>query len=187
MSAVIGFIRVILPRYPESGQRKAMTTHNIEAVIQEGGKKPTGTRADLLRMHAPRRVIAIQHLFLLADPKAKRKRGGTRTDLWKAIDAWEADGGIFWELSTGLRSDDARERDEMTREAVEALARGRHKTDRGDKRGRPKKEFSDDEKAKGKAVWESRKYRTWAEAGKHLPVGMTMWDAYEFWGKRGTD
>src|SRR3990167_5252499 len=187
MSDAIGYIRVILPRYPDGGQRKAMTEHGIDKIIQEGGKKPNGTRSDLLRMRAPGRVIAIQHLFLLADPKAKRKRGGTRKDLWKAIDAWEADGGIFWELSTGLRSDNRRQRDEMTREAVEALARGRHKTDRGDKRGRPKKEFDDTTKAKGKAVWESRKYKTWDEAAERLPAGMTVWDAYALWGKRGAD
>lgn len=187
MNDVIGFIRVIPPRYAELGQHKAMKDNGVENVIQEGGKKPKGTRSDLLRMRAPGRVMAIQHLFLFADPKAKHKRGGTRADLWKAIDAWEAHGGIFWELSTGLRSDDARERDEMMREAVEALARGRHKTDRGDKRGRPKKQFTPEQLAKGKAVWESRKYKTWDEAAEHLPKGMTKWDAYDIWKKRGTD
>lgn len=187
MNDVIGFIRVFLPRYPEAGQRRAMSENGIAGIIQEGGRKANGTRADILRMHAPGRILAIQHLFLLADPKAKRKSGGTRADLWKAVDAWEADDGLILELATGRRTDDKRQRDEMMRDAIEALARGRHKTTRGDKRGRPKKEFSEADLTRGKAVWEGRKYKTWDDAAEALPKGMTVWDAYALWGKRNDE
>ena len=107
MNDVVGYIRVMLPRYTEAGQRKAMATHSIEKIIQEGGKgkRANVTRSDLLRMSCPGRVFAVQHLFLLADPATKRKRGGTRADLWKAIDAIEAKEALIWELYTGLRTD----------------------------------------------------------------------------------
>jgi len=170
-------------RVQSPGYRKLFVEH----VLQEGGKRGTATRADLVRMVRSGTVVAVQHLHLLADPKAKRKRGGTRSDLWKAVDAIEQRGGVFWELYTGLRSDTREGRDAMTRAAVEALARGRHKTSAADKRGRPKNTFTDAQIEKARAVWESRKYKTWNEAVAKLPVGMKKSDAYRLFGKRGTD
>jgi hypothetical protein len=141
MNDVIGYIRVLLPRYARAGQEEAMQRNGVEKYLVEGGKKPkpTGTRHDVTRMMCEGRVLAIQHLFLLADPKT---RSSMRRDLWKAIDEIEKRKGTIWELYTGLRSDDAKQRDLMMRNAVEALARGRHKRSDSDKRGRPKKEFT---------------------------------------------
>jgi hypothetical protein len=189
VSDIIGFVRVILPRYSEAGQRAAMEANSIppERVLQEGGKQARGDRAGLLRMMAPGRTVAVLHLFLLADPRAKRKRGGTRADLWKVIDKIEASGAVIWELYTGLRSDSGEGRDQMTREAVEALARGRHKTSRSDKRGRPPKQFTSAQVEKARAVWESRKHKTWQEAEKHLPKGMSARDAWKLFGRRDTE
>lgn len=190
MNDVLGFIRVILPRYTEAGQRKAMDANSIERVLTEGSKQQRrfqGTRAELLRMVRPGTVVAIQHLFLFADPKTKRKRGGTRADLWRAVDDVERRGGSFLELYTGLRSDTREGRDAMTRAAVESLARGRHKTGKGDKRGRPKKEFPAADLAKAKAAWESRKLKTWAAVQEKLPEGMTTRDCWNLWGSRNTD
>lgn len=186
MNDVLGYIRVILPRYAEAAQRKAMDAHSIR-YVQEGGKRGSGTRADLLRMVRPGTVVAILHLHLLADPKSKRKRGGTRADLWKAVDDIEKRGGTFWELYTDLRSDSREGRDRMTREAVETLARGRHKTRASDKRGRPKKQFTDAEWAKGKAAWDSRKLKTWAAVAEKLPAGMTTKDLWQKYGPRNSE
>lgn len=188
MDDTIGFIRVILPRYTEAGQRSAMEAHNIGFVIQDGGKRHNGTTVELVRMIIrPGRVVAVQHAHLLADPKAKRKRGGTRAAFWGVFDAIEAKGGVIWELYTGLRTDKPAERDSMTREAIEALARGRHKTSRHDKRGRPPKTFTEAQIEKGQAVWESRKHKTWQDAAKHLPKGMTTRDAWKMFGRRDTE
>jgi hypothetical protein len=44
--------------------------------------------------------------------------------------------------------------------------------------------FTDADMAKAKAVWESRKYRTWQEAAAALPKGFTPERAYRIWGKR---
>jgi hypothetical protein len=190
MNDVIGFIRVILPRYTEAGQRKAMDAHSIDRVITEGAKvirRFNGSRADLLRMVRDGTVVAVQHLHLLADPKAKRKRGGTRADLWKALDHIERNGGAVWELYSGLRTDTKEGRDAMTRAAVETLARGRHKTHGGDKRGRPAKTFTEAQWAKAEAAWNSRKLKTWAAVKEKLPEGMTLKRAWAKFGPRNTE
>lgn len=187
---IIGFIRVILPRYTEAGQRQAMDAHNISTVIQDGGKQRLGTMADVLQMIEPRRrTVAVLHAMLLADPRHDRKRGGSRAAFWKALDAIEARGGIVWELYTGLRTDKPGERDKMTRAAIDALARGRHKTRQSDRRGRPPKAdtVADTDKAKAKTLWESRKLKTWAAVRKKLPRGITTRDCWNWWGARSSE
>jgi len=187
---IIGFVHVILPRYSEAGQRKAMVMHSIERVVQHGGKLGNVTLrelANLARPEQPGTVIAVQHALLLADPKAKRKRGGTRASFWSTFDAIEARGGVIWELYTGLRTDKPPERDRMTREAIDALARGRHKTSVADKRGRPRKRFGEAELAKARALWESRKLKTWADVQAKLPKGITTRDCWNLWGRRNSE
>lgn len=186
MNDVIGYIRVILPRYTDSGQRKAMDANSIHRCIIEGGKHEKGKLGDLLRMVRTGTVVAVQHLHLLADPKAKRKRGGMRASLWSAIDGIERRGGSIWELYTGLRTDNREGRDAMTRAAVESLARGRHKTHKGDKRGRPKKAFDAAALAKAKGLWESRRLKTWAAVKAKLPDGVTLRDCWNLWGSRNS-
>ncbi len=183
MNDVIGFIRVILPRYALAGQKEAMERNGIEKYLVEGGRKPkpTGTRHDVTRMMCEGRVFAIQHLFLLADPA---KRTAQRRDLWKAIDEIEKRNGVIWELYTGRRSDDKRQRDEMMRDAIEALTRGRHKRSDTDKRGRPQKTFSEAEITQAKAAWNSRKLKTWKSVQEKLPPGFTLWRAHKLFGPR---
>jgi len=188
MSFILGYIRVILPRYPESGQRKAMETNSIERIVQEGGKRnANGSRADLLRMVRGNTTVAVLHTFLLADPANKRKRGGTRADFWKVWDEIEERGGRVLELYTGLKSDNPADRDKMTREAVEALARGRHKTSASDKRGRPKQEFTPAQVQQAHDAWHSRKLKTWAAVQAKMPKGFSLSRAYKAWGARNTD
>lgn len=175
-----------------------MAVNKVWSIIQKGERIRTedipegmtviaGDIPDLLRMRAPGRVYAVLHAHLLADPEKRNVRGALRRDFWRVFDALEEKDCIVWELYTGLRTDDPKQRDKMTRAAVDALSLGRHKTRRSDKRGRPPKEFDDDTKAKGKAVWESRRYRTWAAAGKRLPKGMSVFDAYDLYGPRNAE
>lgn len=185
--AVTGFVRPLPPRYTEAAQRAAMQQHGIDRIIQEGGRKAFQTREELIRLARPGDVIAVHHLHLLADPTRKRKRGGTRADLWKAIDEIEARGCILWELYTGLRSDTKEGRDRMTREAVDTLARGRHKTRATDKRGRPPKEFTEAEWAKAELAWNSRKLKRWADVQAKLPKGMTLKRAWQKFGPRNAE
>ena len=172
-----------------------MEAHNIPVVIHDGKqlrysdacKVMPGARDDFVRMAGKGRLMAVQHLFLLANPKLPGKGGARRRDFYAAIDRIEERGGILWELYTGRRFDDPRQRELMMRDAIEAMATGRHKRNSQDKRGRPKKVFTPEQLEKGKAVWESRKHKTWDEAAKHLPEGMNKWDAWEEFGPRGDD
>jgi hypothetical protein len=172
-----------------------MEAHRISTVFHEGKqlrysevcKIVPGTRDQFVRMSGRGRLLAVQHLFLLANPKLPGKGGARRRDFYAAVDRIEERGGILWELYTGRRSDDPRQRELMIRDAVEAMATGRHKRTSMDKRGRPPKTFPPEVLEKAKAVWESRKYKTWDEAAKHLPPGMNKWDAWEEFGPRGDD
>lgn len=183
MNDVIGYIRVVLPRYAKKGQADAMAAHNVERVLTEG-KGFDGKRDDLLRMVRRGTTVAILHVFLLADPRRARKRGGARADLWAAIDAIESHGGTIWELYTGLRSDNKYGRDAMMRDAVEALARGRHKRSAADKRGRPVRAFTPAETEQARAAWHNRKIKTWAAVKEKFPPGFTVARAYKLWGPR---
>jgi hypothetical protein len=191
MQDALGYIREIKPRYLAAGQRKAMATHNIARAIQEGGKPADGVRLgtikDVLKMGARGRVIAVQHMFLLANPRSSKRLGGKRKDFWRTFDALEAKGCILWELHTGYRSDNPKERDLMTREAIEALARGRHKTSDADKRGRPPQKFTEEQLRQAYDAWHSRKLKTWAEVAKKMPAGFTLTRAYKTWGRRNLD
>jgi hypothetical protein len=195
MSEAVGYIRVFLPRYPASGQRKAMESHSIPTVIHEGKqvreseicKIIPGELDHFVRMAGDGRLLAVQHLFLLGNPKV-RGRGEKAKDLWATIRRIEAKGAILWELSTGRRSDDRDQRDEMIEDAVVALAKGRHKRHRGDKRrGRPKAEFTAEEWQRAFDVWHSRKIRRWKDVDAALPKGFTRDRAYEKWGARDSD
>ena len=188
MSSVRGFIREIRPRYLAGTQRKAMADAGVTNVYEQGTKRSIAVRADLERSLRSGDVVAVLHAFLLAD---QAKRGKSRADLRKAVDAIESRGASIWELYTGLRSTDKRERDTMLRAAVEALARGRHKRSANDKRlGRPKWEPTELEKAKARAEWHSRKHATWQDAVATLQKLDKRWSgarAYRTFGKRNAD
>lgn len=177
------------PRYTEAGQRQALAANGVTRIAQEGGKRDGDGMATLLKWLRPGEptVIAVLHASLLADPRHKRKKGGTRKAFWAALDAIEERGGIIWELYTGLRTDNREGRDKMTREAIDALARGRHKTSQSDRRGRPPKSFTEAQWEKARAAWESMKLKTWADVAPKLPKGMTPRDCWNKFGARSAD
>lgn len=186
MTTVRGFIREIRPRYLAKSQRKALADAGVSFVYEQGSKRANATRDDLERSLRSGDVVAVLHAFLLAD---QSKRGKTREDLWRCMDAIEARGASVWELYTGLRSSDKRQRDIMLRAAVEALARGRHKRSENDKRGRLPWEPDETAKLKAEVVWRSPKY-TWKGAVIELRKQDKRWSgpkAYRIFGKRGTD
>jgi hypothetical protein len=177
MTDVYGYIRVILPRYARKGQQEAMDVHGITRILADE-KDSEAQRASLVRMVRNGTVVAIRHLFLLARPKHGR------SDLWKALDAIENRGGVVWELHSDRKTSAKPERDQMVRDAIEALARGRHKRSKWDKRGRPRRAFTVEEVEQAKAAWNNRKLKTWKEVEARLPVGFSCARAYRLWGAR---
>ena len=177
MNDVIGYIRVIKPRYALQCQQEAMAENGITRIVVDESKDDR-RRSDMVRLVRTGTVVAIRHLFLLARP------GSGRSDLWKAFDAIEDRGGVVWELYSGLKTNDKAQRDQMMRDAVEVLAKGRHKRSAADKRGRPSKAFTDAEMRQAHAAWNSRKLKTWAQVQENLPEGFSLNRAFKLWGPR---
>lgn len=161
MTTVRGYIREIKPRYSAKGQRQALADAGVSIVYEQGTKRANAVRADLEKSLREGDVVAVLHAFLLADQSV---RGKSRDDFWRAVDAIESRGATIWELYTGLKSAEPRERDMMFRASIEALARGRHKRNEHDKRGRPGWKPTPEELAQAKAIWESRRHKTWKDA-----------------------
>jgi hypothetical protein len=194
---IIGWVRVFVPRYAARGQYEAMLAHNIKKVLQPGqiredqkieGLKVTAcTRDDLITMARKGTTIALLHAHLLVEPDLRGKKGGTRQDFWNVLDALEAKGAILWELYTGLRTNKKDQRDKLIRDTIETLARGRHKSRKSDKRGRPAKTFTDAEWAQARSVWESRRISRWQDVKEKLPKGMSLSRAYLEFGARNTE
>lgn len=187
MTTVHGYIREIRPRYLAKSQRQALADADVTLVYEQGSRRGNATRLDLERSLRSGDVVAVLHAFLMADQSV---RGKSRADFWKAVDAIESRGATIWELYTGLRSANPRERDMMFRAAIEALARGRHKRNENDKRGRPGWKPTDDELAKARAIWGSRKHKTWKDALAALQKLDKRWSqarAYRVLKKRNED
>jgi hypothetical protein len=189
----IGFVRVFMPRYAARGQYEAMVLHGVAKAIQAGTVRSDqqvaglrvveGTRDDLLTVARKGTVVAVLHAHLLVEPS----KHGKRQDFWNVLDAIEAKGGVLWELYTGLRTNKREQRDTLTRNAIEALARGRHKTRKSDKRGRPPKEFTPAEWEQASKAWESRRLKYWRDVKAKLPKGMTLRRAWEKFGPRNLE
>lgn len=131
-------------------------------------------------------IVLVRHAFMLADPKSKRRRDS----FWKIVDEIERRGATIWDAGLELHGNTHANREKIMRAAIEDLAVGRHKRSDSDKRGRPAVEFEPEELAKAKAIWESRKHKTWkvaVEALKKLDKRWTQTRAFRVFGKRGTD
>ncbi len=92
----------------------------------------------------PGDTLLIMRLMLLAEPR-KRSRDNPRMDLWAVLAELRRRGVTVWELATDRRSDDPQQRDDMIRDAIEALTLGgRHLPSDvaraiGSRGGRPRK------------------------------------------------
>lgn len=151
---IVGFVRAHA-RHSLKAQRAAMTNAGVEKVYEEDIELLIRQRRD---GHGD--VVAITDAHLLADPKAKRKKGGLRAEFYRVLDALHLKGVTVWELSTNYRSSDTRERELMNRKAVETMARTRIY----DKIGRPPKVWSVEQRAIIKKHWFSTAHMTNAAA-----------------------
>jgi len=165
------------------GQRSALVKDICRAIIEEG--KPGQNRAALEKRVREGTLIKLYSLFLLAEPTSRRKPGGWRKDLLDAMARIEKRGGIIKDVSMQATTSNPEQRYGMVAVALEKLSKnGRSTPLHPRKRGRIAQSFTADDMAKAKAVWESRKYKTWEQARAALPKGFTPERAYRLWGKR---
>jgi hypothetical protein len=86
-------------------QRKRLEAAGCRSIIELEGKKSVATQADMIRMARPERTLVLAHAFLLADPKARGRRGGVKQNFDEVLAAIHKRGGIVLDLETGLTTD----------------------------------------------------------------------------------
>lgn len=94
-------------------------------------------------------------------------------------------GGTVVEVATGRNSRDKTQRRAMTTDALKALRRGTRAAPTTRGRGRPRKEFTEDQLAAAKKAWLSPDYVSNEAAARHFPKGFTARRAWELWGPSG--
>ena len=110
-----------------------MADNGVHITYEHSVKRPD-MREFWLRTLRPGDLATVLWLCLLADDIGNADV--KRRDLQEVIDDIESRGAIIWELGSGLKSSDKRQRDKMISTAWVGLAKGRM-PGHGDKRGRP--------------------------------------------------
>jgi hypothetical protein len=172
----IGFVRPH-PRIGEKLQRAALTEDGVKGIVDD--------RDAIERMACKGRMFKVRHLFLFAEPKA-RKHGGWRKDLLDFMGRVEDKGAIIKDVDLQLTTEKPSHRSAMVLQAIEQLANnGRTVHLKGKRTGRKPSAFSADNLRDAKATWRNVKdYPTWGDVAKALPEGFTTARAYKLFGKR---
>jgi hypothetical protein len=170
----IGFIRPH-KRIGEQVQRSALNADGVRGIVSD--------RRDVERMACDGRVFKVRHLFLFADPKARRKRGGWRKDLLDFMGRVEKRGSAIKDVSLQMTTRNPEERYKMVAVAIDQLAsngRTSHLAKR--RQGRKPLAFTTDELRDAKAIWRNVKdYPTWEDAAAAFPKGFTTARAFRLW------
>lgn len=113
------------------GYRRKHHAHSLQAqsaeLVEAGASRIYDDMELLLRQRRKNHgdVVAVRRVLLLADPTQTYRPGGVRQSMLDVFDRIEASGAIVLETSTGLRSDDKKQRDRMQRIAIDELSRAR--------------------------------------------------------------
>ena len=175
----VGFVREH-HKHSLRSQRGLMASHRITKIYE-----------DLVLCIQQRRVkqgdaVAVKRLALLADPRQKRRPGGMRQALYKAVDDLEAAGAFVIELDTGRSTKNARERDMMLRDAIDELSRTRYGSR---KIGRPARQWSPEQRTIMRLHWFDIRHATNADAVEAMRAdgldGITASIAMKLLGKSG--
>jgi hypothetical protein len=172
----IGFIRPH-PRISEKVQRSALTEDGVKGIIDD--------RDAIERMACEGRIFKVRHLFLFAEPKA-RKRGGWRKDLLDFMGRVEDRGAIIKDVDLQLTTEKPSHRSAMVLQAIEQLANnGRTVHLKGKRSGRKPTAFTAEQLKEAKSIWRNvMDYPSWGSAVAAFPDGFTGARAYKLWGKR---
>jgi hypothetical protein len=173
----IGFIRKH-PRIGEQVQRSALNADGVRGIIDD--------RAALERMACAGRMFKVRHLFLLAEPKARKRRGGWRKDLLDFMGRVEDKGAVIKDVDLQLTTEKPSHRSAMLLQAIEQLSNnGRTVHLKGKRSGRTVRVFSPEEDRAAQLAWLNvRQYPTDVDVSKVLPKGFTVYRARRLFGPR---
>jgi hypothetical protein len=173
----IGFIRPH-PRIKEGVQRSALNEDGVKGIIDD--------RDAIERMACKGRMFKVRHLFLFAEPKARKRRGGWRKDLLDFMGRVEDKGAVIKDVDLQLTSEKPSHRSAMVLQAMEQLSsNGRTVHLKGKRSGRKRLVFSPAEDQQAQMAWLNvRKFPTDADVTKVLPKGFTVYRARRLFGPR---
>jgi hypothetical protein len=169
-SDIIGVIRD--HRWVEVGdQRKRLQAYGCRKMLDlSKGNELGAGQPDLLRLAGPGRTFVLVHAFLLADPKAMRKRGGMKASFDATLKAIEARGSVVRDLETGLTTETKEHRKAVvavSHSHISRASRGERSALNGKmSQGRPPKWDNPEHRQVMWEEWHSTANRTNVDAAK---------------------
>lgn len=92
----------------EAAQRERLRAEKCRIIVELDGKKDACSREELEKLTRPGTVVVFVHAFFLADPKARRRKGGLKADFDNAIQRLvKKRGGILRDLESSLTTETA--------------------------------------------------------------------------------
>lgn len=133
-------------------QRRRLEAEGCRGILDIGG---SASRSDVVKMACQDRVFVLVHAFLLADPRARGRKGGMKADLAAVIKELGKRGAAVMDMETGLTTQAPEHRKAILAVSFAHIARsnqGLKSSLNGHKsRGRPR---SWDDPAVRKVIWE---------------------------------
>lgn len=141
----IGFVRHH-PRIGEKAQRSALNADGVRALVED--------RAALERMTRQGTIIKVRNIFLLAEPRTRKKLGGWRKDLLDFMGRTCKRGGIIKDVETQLTTALPDHKFTLLELAMRQLSSNGRTIHLEKKRsGRKKKQFAKDVYDDGHKAW----------------------------------
>lgn len=151
-------------------QKRQLEADGCRAVLELTNDPHKGghTVDDLYKLARPGRLFTLVHIFLLAEPRAKRLKGGMKANLLKVLDEIAKRGGVVKDMETGLTTATKEHRKAIVAVAHSHISRsnrGLRSALNGHKsRGRPKSWTDPAVRQVLWDAWHSDEYRTNAAA-----------------------
>jgi hypothetical protein len=174
------------PRATKARQEEALRNAGASWIVTIGGRSVPSWRWPARQVREGDTVY-VYAIVCVPSKRGEDEEGSTPTaQIGEFVAEVTSRGGCIVECYTGRNSCDAKQRNAMIREAMAGLRKsGKPLPEMGRGRGRPKKEWSDDQLLKAREVWFSKKYTTNEAAAEHMPEGFGMKRAWMLFGPSG--
>jgi hypothetical protein len=159
-------------------QRELLQQDGCRIIVELDGKKDSVSRADLEKLTRPGTVVKFVFPFLLADPKARSRKGGMKEDFVAALNRLcgerpKGRAGIVKDVKAGISTADPMQKRAIIALAKEHLAasgKGMKSAATAAKRkGRASVDFAVGQYALAKQIWRDViDYPTWPDARVEL-------------------